>query len=282
MKNKAITITVAILVIVAISSLIYILFNRESVQNSVENNVVEENKEENEIEEKIDNGENVKVDSRRGLQILKNLDFVSKMYSNKYYDELDSYGISNNAKVIASYIKIATLEDYANLLQQEGIDTYFTKSDLENVAKETFLDASEIIHVPVFGADSYVAMEGKYVISSIGFSNLDYAIEVPYKITEYDDRVEVESYRLYANTTVNADEDLEMTVTDTLYYDRAMLEVAYEFENAELTNNEHVQSSFIREKIDANELNKEKLVTVKYVLTKQDDKLLISDYTKGV
>ena len=282
MKNKAITITVAILVIVAISSIIYILFNRESVQNSVENNVVEENKEENEIEEKVDNGENVKVDSRRGLQILKNLDFVSKMYSNKYYDELDSYGISNNAMVIASYIKIATLEDYANLLHQEGIDTYFTKSDLENVAKETFLDASEIIHVPVFGADSYVAMEGKYVISSIGFSNLDYAIEVPYKITEYDDRVEVESYRLYANTTVNADEDLEMTVTDTLYYDRAMLEVAYEFENAELTNNEHVQSSFIREKIDANELDKEKLVTVKYVLTKQDDKLLISDYTKGV
>lgn len=284
MKNKAIIITVVVLVLVAISSLIFIVVNSgEDNNTNIENNAVVENKvEEEKIEEKKDNGDNVAIDSKRGIEILKNLDFVSKLYSNKYYDELDSYGVSNNAKIIAAFIKIVSEEQYSSYIKQNEEEMYFSKFDLENVVKDTFSDTTQIIHTPVLGADSYVAEEGNYIISSIGFSNLDYAIEIPYKITEYDTYVEVTSYRVYANTTVNSDNELEMKVTDTLYYDRAMLEEATCFENGELSNNEYNQVSFIREKINSKEIDVTKLVSVKYTLNKVEDKLLISDYKKGI
>lgn len=284
MKNKAIIITVVVLVLVAISSLIFIVVNSgEDNNTNIENNAVVENKvEEEKIEEKKDNGDNVAIDSKRGIEILKNLDFVSKLYSNKYYDELDSYGVSNNAKIIAAFIKIVSEEQYSSYIKQNEEEMYFSKFDLENVVKDTFSDTTQIIHTPVLGTDSYVAEEGNYIISSIGFSNLDYAIEIPYKITEYDTYVEVTSYRVYANTTVNSDNELEMKVTDTLYYDRAMLEEATCFENGELSNNEYNQVSFIREKINSKEIDVTKLVSVKYTLNKVEDKLLISDYKKGI
>lgn len=284
MKNKAIIITVVVLVLIAVSSLVFIILNggEDNNVNATNNTVVENKVEEENLEEKNDNGDNVAIDSRRGIEILKNLDFVSKLYSNTYYDELDSYGVSNNAKIIAAFIKIVSEEQYSSYIKQGEEDMYFSKYDLESVIKDTFSDTNQIIHTPVFGANSYVAEEGNYIISSIGFTSLDYAIEIPYKITEYDTYVEVISYRVYANTTVNSDNDLEMKVTDTLYYDRAMLEEAIHFEDGELSNNEYNQVNFIREKINSKEIDEAKLVSVKYTLNKVEDKLLISDYKKGV
>ncbi|MDO4282583.1 MAG: hypothetical protein Q4D02_03020 [Clostridia bacterium] len=283
MKNKAIIVTVTILVVIAIISLIYILLNGGNEDNvDVDNHIVENVVEGNESQEENVSGEKVKVDSRRGIEILKNLDFVSKMYSNTYYDELDSYGISNNAKIIAAFIKITSQEEYTSLLQQGEIGTYFSKYDLENVIRKTFADSEGIIHTPVLGNGSYDAEEGIYITSSRGFTNFDYAIEVPYKITEYDDRVEVTSYRIYVNTNVNSDNELEMKVTDILYYDRAMLEKAIAFENGELSNNEYNQVQFIRGKIDSQELDSSKLTSVTYTLKKVEDQLLISDYRKSI
>ena len=199
MKNKTIiTIIVTILVLVAIVSLGYILLNGKEENKNI-NNVIDE-KVENEVVENIENkddGENVSIKSRRGIEVLSNLDFVSNLYSNLYYDELDSYGLSNNAKVIASFIQIVTTQKYQNLIKEEDMQTYISKYDLENVAKEIFADTKYLVHSPLFGNGSYVEEEGRYYIPSTGYSNLDYTIEVPYKITEFNDRVEVLAYRIY-------------------------------------------------------------------------------------
>lgn len=287
MKNKAITVVVTILVIVAVSSLIFILVNSgkkdTNIKNEViENNVAENNVTEDNVDKNDDNGENVTIDSRRGIEVLSNLDFVSKMYSNVYYDELDSYGLSNNAKVIAAFIKIITKNEYSSMLKQDEMDTYILKDDLEKVVYNTFSDTEYVVHTAVMGKDSYVAEDGKYVISSMGYTNLDFAVEIPYKITEYSDRVEVVSYRVYASTVVNTNENQEMSVTDNIFYDRAMLQKAVELKDGELSNNEENQVEFIRNLINTKSIDEKNLTSVKYTLKKDGDKLLISDYKKGI
>lgn len=284
MKNKkAITIIVTILVLVAIVSLGYILLNSKEENKNI-NNVIENNIENEVIEdvEKIDNGENVTIKSRRGIEVLTNLDFVSNLYSNLYYDELDSYGLSNNAKVIASFIQIVTTQKYQNLIKEEDMQTYISKYDLEYVAKEIFADTNYLVHAPLFGSGSYVEEDGRYYIPSTGYSNLDYTIEVPYKITEFKDKVEVVAYRVYVSTTINTENEENVTITDTMYYDRAMLQKAIELKNGELSNNEENKVEYIRELINSKSIDERNLTSVKYTLKKENDKLLISDYTKGV
>lgn len=286
MKNKVIIGIISVLGVIALISFVYILLNNKDKNNdnSVTNNTVIENKVQEEIkeEEKEKNGENVAIDSKRGIEILSNLDFVSKIYSNLYYDEIDSYGISNNAKIIASYIKIITQERYSNLLKQDDIDTYFYKDDLEKVAKETFVDATNIAHAPLFGVESYVKEEGKYVIPSSGYRNVDYGVDIPYKITEYDDRVEVISYRVYASTVITPKDEYDVMITDEIYYDRAMKLRALVLENAELSNNEGDEINYITDLIEEGKIDKTNLTSVTYTLKKIEDKLLISDYKKGV
>lgn len=286
MKNKVIIGLISVLGVIAVISLGYILLNNKdkNIENNTTNNTVIENnaQEENNEEEKKDDGDSVAIDSKRGIEVLSNLDFVSKIYSNLYYDEIDSYGISNNAKIMASYIKIITQERYASLLKQDDIDTYFYKEDLEKVAKETFADASNIAHAPLFGTDSYIKEEGKYVIPSSGYRNVDYGVDIPYKITEYDDRVEVISYRVYASTVITPKDEYDVMVTDEIYYDRAMKLRAVVLENAELSNNEGNETRYITELIEEGKIDKDNLTSVKYTLKKVDDKLLISDYKKGV
>ncbi len=284
MKNKTIiTVIVTILVLVAVISLGYILLNGKEENKNI-NNVIENNVENEVIEdvEKIDNGENVTIKSRRGIEVLTNLDFVSNLYSNLYYDELDSYGLSNNAKVIASFIQIVTTQKYQNLIKEEDMQTYISKYDLEYVAKEIFADTNYLVHAPLFGSGSYVEEDGRYYIPSTGYSNLDYTIEVPYKITEFDDRVEVVAYRVYVSTTINTENEENITITDTIYYDRAMLQKAIELKNGELSNNEENKVDFIRDLISSKSIDESNLTSVKYTLKKENDKLLISDYTKGV
>lgn len=284
MKNKTIiTVIVTILVLVAVISLGYILLNGKEENKNI-NNVIENNVENEVIEdvEKIDNGENVTIKSRRGIEVLTNLDFVSNLYSNLYYDELDSYGLSNNAKVIASFIQIVTTQKYQNLIKEEDMQTYISKYDLEYVAKEIFADTNYLVHAPLFGSGSYVEEDGRYYIPSTGYLNLDYTIEVPYKITEFDDRVEVVAYRVYVSTTINTENEENITITDTIYYDRAMLQKAIELKNGELSNNEENKVDFIRDLISSKSIDESNLTSVKYTLKKENDKLLISDYTKGV
>ena len=284
MKNKTIiTVIVTILVLVAVISLGYILLNGKEENKNI-NNVIENNVENEVIEdvEKIDNGENVTIKSRRGIEVLTNLDFVSNLYSNLYYDELDSYGLSNNAKVIASFIQIVTTQKYQNLIKEEDMQTYISKYDLEYVAKEIFADTNYLVHAPLFGSGSYVEEDGRYYIPSTGYSNLDYTIEVPYKITEFDDRVEVVAYRVYVSTTINTENEENITITDTIYYDRAMLQKAIELKNGELSNNEENKVDFIRDLISSKSIDESNLTSVKYTRKKENDKLLISDYTKGV
>lgn len=287
MKNKTIiTVIITILVIVAIISLGYILLNNneknKNVNNVIDENVENEVVEKNESEDNKDNGDSVSIKSRRGLEVLSKLDFVSNLYSNLYYDELDSYGLSNNAKVIASFIQIVTTQKYQHLIKEEDMQTYISKYDLEYVAKEIFADTESLVHSPLFGNGSYVEEDGRYYIPSTGYSNLDYTIEIPYKITEFNDKVEVIAYRIYVNTTINTENEENVTITDTMYYDRAMLQKAIEFKNGELSNNEENKVEFIRDLISSKSIDEKSLTSVKYTLKKENDKLLISDYTKGV
>ena len=67
-----------------------------------------------------------------------------------------------------------------------------------------------------------------------------------------------------------------------MYYDRAMLQKSVELKNGELSNNEENKVGFIRDLISSKSIDEKNLTSVKYTLKKENDKLLIYDYTKGV
>lgn len=282
MKNKVIIVVVVVLCLVAAIALGYILINQtqnpsNQVQNGVSNTI--ENEVPSEEETPSNTGENVAINSKRGIEILEPLNFVTTIYSNMYYDEIDSNGFSNKAKVIASFIKLSTQEAYQSLILQGDQGSYFSKNDLEDIAKTTFANTSKLENIPIDGLLSYDASLETYTILARGFSNLDYALEVPYQITEYDDKVEVKSYRIYINSEVK-EEEANFSVIDSIYYDRAMQKQALSFENGELSNNANAVA-FIREKIENKELEEKELTSVQYTLLKSEDGFLLSDYKKG-
>ena len=286
MKNKAVIVVVGILVVIACASFIYILINgnHNEVEKEVqENNTVVENlPTENQSQEEKDIQDNVTIDSKRGIEILQKIRFIPNMYSNLYYDELDSYGISNNAKILAAFIQIANKKEYASMLQEGEEGTYFSAEDLEKVVKNIFLDDSMIAHMPVYGENSYDVVNRRYILPAMGFSNLDYTVELPYKITEFKDHIEVLAYRVYVNSNMEEKEDGTVFVKDSIYYDRAMRNLIIELNNNELSVDENEQKNVISEKLKEINVAENELISVKYTLAKVEDKLLISGYEKGI
>lgn len=286
MKNKAVIVVVGILIVIACISFIYIVIN--SNHNEVElkaqgnNAVVENPPAENQAQKEKDTQDNVTMDSKRGIEILQKIEFIPNMYSNLYYDELDSYGISNNAKVLAAFIQIANKKEYASLLQEGEEGTYFSAEDLEEVVKNIFSDDSRIAHVPIYGENSYDVVNRRYILPAMGFSNLDYTVEIPYKITEFKDHIEVLAYRVYVNSSMEEKEDGAISVKDSIYYDRAMRNLIVEFNNNELSVEESIQKNVIQEKLKEINAVENELVSVKYTLAKVEEKLLISGYEKGI
>ena len=278
MKNKVLVITVAVLIVVALISLIYIVFNGNR-NNDVTNDVADNETINNDVEDDEDtedDGENIAVDSRIGINILKNLDFVITPYSNLYFDELDSYGISDKAKIIAGYMKITSKEEYSDMIKDGEDYTYFSKEDLESVVESTFSDSKNMSHMSAIEKDSYIAQEGKYIVISRGFSNLNYALEIPYKIIEYEDKVEVYSYRIYIKSENSVSE--EEVVKNV---DRAMQDEALRIENQEFRVDENSQKKILKENITSGKIDESKLTSVIYELKKNEDSYLISDYRKG-
>lgn len=286
MKNKAVIVVVGILIVIACASFIYIVINGNSneTESKVQGNntVVENPPVENQNQEEKNTQDNVTIDSKRGIEILQKINFIPNMYSNLYYDELDSYGISNNAKVLAAFIQIANKKEYTSMLQEGEEGTYFNAEDLEEVVKNIFSDNSMIAHVPIYGENSYDVANRRYILPAMGFSNLDYTVELPYKITEFKDHVEVLAYRVYVNSSMEEKEDGTVSVKDSIYYDRAMRNLIIELNNNELSVDESEQKNVISKKLKEINVVENELVSVKYTLTKVEDKLLISGYEKGI
>lgn len=249
------------------------------IENSVEKDKqVEYNNETSDSEEKY---ENVVLTSKIGTEVLSNF-CISNIYSNVLYDEIDKNGLSEDAKLIYTYVTITSNYYYHNMIQSsEELGEYITKEDFESVYKKLFGSKSVINHKSVITDTLYNEEKGYYEYLTFGYGGIEFnfIIEIPYKIKEYDDRVEVLFYRVYAKANSSVNENGEEKQLVYLYNDSTRTNEVYNSEDNRLQYNDS-QQEYITELIENKTIDKSILETVTYTLKEENDAYYISDVKK--
>ena len=279
MKKRAVLIIIVLCVVVACFALGIIIANmstkdeedKKDETNSVDVVNNEEKKENESVQEIV-------LNSKIGNEVLSKLLFPN-LYSKSLYNELEKNGVSNDFKIMYTFSLMTTYQEYNSYLREgeDYIGSYITKKDLESVASEFFANADSLEHKAIFNEDeTYNKETGNYVIVARGYvgANLDYIVEVPYQILEYEDRIEVKSYRLYVETE---SEDEMSLPKNTIYYDSEMVNEASSITDEKMVD-ETKQQEILKEYIDLGKINKDKLSKSTWTFTKKDGKYLISDY----
>lgn len=281
MKNKAITIVCVVLIISAIICFGYIFINSK---------IKEEKKEEkpeetidvvnNEIVEREERGQNVNVNSRIGQQ-LKELIKYSEIYSNDIIEELDKGGISSKTKLLVGLDKIYRKEEYQSYLgySDEYNNTYILSTNMNQVISNSFVD-STLSEKDVDGILNYDNATNVYVVVPRAFQtgSIGYTLEIPYKITEYTDRIELEAYRIYVTKNIEMNQT-ESIVEISLYYDKAKSIKALTITN-DPEYSENNQVNYVKEKIDSGEIKTDNIESVKYTFNQVDGEYKILSFGK--
>lgn len=281
MKNKAITIVCVFLIISAIICFGYIFINSK---------IKEEKKEEkpeetidvvnNEIVEREERGQNVNVNSRIGQQ-LKELIKYSEIYSNDIIEELDKGGISSKTKLLVGLDKIYRKDEYQSYLgySDEYNNTYILSTNMNQVISNSFVD-STLSEKDVDGILNYDNATNVYVVVPRAFQtgSIGYTLEIPYKITEYTDRIELEAYRIYVTKNIEMNQT-ESIVEISLYYDKAKSIKALTITN-DPEYSENNQVNYVKEKIDSGEIKTDNIESVKYTFNQVDGEYKILSFGK--
>lgn len=289
-NKKFIIIFGSILVILMLGALGFIVSsniikneNKVEIENKNENEIddnkeiinVNENIENNNTEEKY---QNVMLTSKIGAEILSKF-CISNIYSSVVYDEIDKNGLSEEAKLIYTYVTITSNYNYHNMVKySDEFGDYITKEDFETVYKELFGNKSVINHKSVITDTLYNEEKGYYEYLTIGYGGIefDFIVEIPYKIKEYDDRVEALFYRLYCKAISSLNENGEPNQLVKIYDNSSKISEIYSSNDVKLQDNDS-QQEFITELIEDNTIDKNILETVTYTLIKENDTYYISD-----
>lgn len=287
MKNRFIVIIVSVCVVIAVVAIGFIVSNIASsnknndTTNNVANNTTDDiNQDDNNA--KNDDGQDVLLTSKIGMNILDRF-FVPNIYSESYFNEIVKNGLSDKAKILYTYIQISKKDEYSNMLRvkEDYSGSYITQKDLESLAQKLFTNANSLKHQNIFGEGSYDAENKNYIIVPMGFAgnSLNYVVEIPYKITEYDDKVEVFFYRIYGANIVDESKQENDQIEGILYYDSNRTNIALKTKDTSIFD-EDEQQAYIEEKINSKEINKELIEKVKYTLKKTSTSYLIDKVEK--
>lgn len=281
MKNKTITIVCTILILSAIICFGYIFINSKVKESKKAEEKPEENIPVNEeIIEREERGQNINVNSRIGLQ-LKELIKYSEIYSSDITNELDRNGISDKVKLLSTLDKIYRKEEYKQYLQysEESNNSYILPEDMNTVISQTFADTT-ISEKQVEDILSFDDNTNSYVIIPRGFAtgSIGYVLEIPYKATEYSDRIEMLAYRVYVTKNI-AMESIESSINIGLYYDKAKSSLAYnDVKDINFLDADEIE--YVKTIVDEGKIDSSSLETVKYTFTQVDSQYRISNFEK--
>ena len=315
MKNKVITIVCTVFIILAVCCFVYIFINignEEVVTPNEKDDIPQEST--NPREERP---QNIVVTSRIGVQ-LKNIIRYSNVYASYITDEIDENGISDKARLLIALDKLYKKEEYKEYRQysEEYNSTYITKVNMQNIFNDYFVNKNveninaDNLLIYDAGSDSFIIGPAENYSQS-----LSYAIEIPYKISEYSDRVELLAYRIYVvnsqevptaltqeetvpednedavgdvdDANIDEEEQVDNTpiidnpksiVTD-LYYDKAKQDHILTSYEASLVN-EQTQSDYIRQLINNGTIDSEKLEVVQYTFKVENRQYRLDSFKK--
>lgn len=280
--NKKVGIVIAIIVALLVCFFIGVIIvnqNNNKVDVEINNNV--QTSEENEIKSEQENTEvkteNIVLSSKIGTQI-QDLIYISNIYSDNFFKEIEASGLNDRAKIMFTFAKIMSDDEYSSLRRQspDYVGEYITSDDLQNIASKLFVNASNLKHQEVFLPDSYDDENGNYIKIPTGFVEFSYIKDIPYKIEETGDSITVSTYRLYIDC--NTSDTLEESVnsTQTIYYDSEKKNQAIVV-NDEKMDDENTQTEFLNAKISSGEIAKDKLKQGVYKITRKGNVYLIED-----
>jgi len=227
------------------------------------------------LEEKYNN---VVLTSKIGTEVLSKF-CISNIYSSNVYEAIDESGLSEEAKLIYTYVTITSNYAYHNMISSsDKLGDYITKENFEIVYKELFGNDSKINHKSVITNTLYHEEEGYYEYLTLGYGGIEFnfIVEVPYEIREYKDRIETSFYRLYCKASSEVTEDGEAKQLVSLYNNSLRKKELYSSDDNKLQNNDS-QQQYILGLIEDEIIDKKELETVTYILNEQEDTYYISD-----
>lgn len=280
--NKKVGIVITVIVVILVCFFIGVIIvnqnnNKENLEvNNIQQDTQNEIEEEQNTEEKT---ENVVLNSKIGNEI-QELIYISNIYSDNFFREIEASGLDDRAKIIFTFAKIMGDDEYSSFRRQspDYVGEYITKDDLQNIANKLFVNSSNLKHQEVFLDNSYDEKNGNYIKVPTGFVEFSYIKDIPYKIEEKGDNLTVYTYRLYIDC--NTSDTLEESVnsTQTVYYDSEKKTKAIVI-NDEKMDDENTQTEFLNTKISSGEISKDKLKQGVYKITRKGNSYLI-DYIK--
>lgn len=278
--NKKVGIVITVIVVILVCFFIGVTIvnqnnNKENLEvNNTQQDTQNEIEEEQNTEEKT---ENVVLNSKIGNEI-QELIYISNIYSDNFFREIEASGLDDRAKIIFTFAKIMSDDEYSSFRRQspDYVGEYITKDDLQNIANKLFVNSSDLKHQEVFLDNSYDKENGNYIKVPTGFVEFSYIKDIPYKIEETGDDLTVYTYRLYIDC--NTSDTLEESVnsTQTVYYDSEKKTKAIVI-NDEKMDDENAQTEFLNAKISSGEINKDKLKQGVYKITRKGNVYLIDD-----
>lgn len=278
--NKKVGIVITVIVVILVCFFIGVIIvnqnnNKENLEvNNIQQDTQNEIEEEQNTEEKT---ENVVLNSKIGNEI-QELIYISNIYSDNFFREIEASGLDDRAKIMFTFAKIMSDDEYSSFRRQspDYVGEYITKDDLQNIANKLFVNSSNLKHQEVFLDNSYDEKNGNYIKVPTGFVEFSYIKDIPYKIEEKGDNLTVYTYRLYIDC--NTSDTLEESVnsTQTVYYDSEKKTKAIVI-NDEKMDDENTQIEFLNAKISSGEINKDKLKQGVYKITRKGNVYLIDD-----
>lgn len=281
MKNKVITIVCVILAFAAIGCFGYIFLNSNNEEPVVENNNNNNQQQEEPVQEeepinREEKGQNIVVTSRIGVLLTEQIKY-SDLYSNMIIEEMDINGLSSKAKILVAIDKTYRKQEYQQYRQdaEDYSSTYITSANMNKIINDTFLNTS-VENINIDGVVEYDAQTQNFTLLSMGFQAgiLNYTVEIPYKITEYADRIELLAYRVYITKTVEM-VDIETTVKNEVYYDKAKSILALTETDDSIFNEDYIKNKINDRTIDANNLEE-----VQYTFKQDDSSYKIDSFKK--
>ena len=280
--NKKVSIIITVIIVILVCFFIGVIIvsqnnNKDSVDVNNTTQTGEENETKEEVQETEVKTENIVLSSKIGTEI-QDLIYISNIYSDSFFKEVEASGLNDRAKIMFTFAKIMSDDEYSSIRRQspDYVGEYITSDDLQDVASKLFVDASNLKHQEVFLPDSYDSENGNYIKVPTGFVEFSYIKDIPYKIEETGDSITVYTYRLYIDC--NTSETLEESVnsTQTIYYDSEKKNQVIVI-NDEKMDNENTQTEFLNTKISSGEIDKDKLKQGVYQITRKGNVYLIDD-----
>jgi hypothetical protein len=280
MKNKVLIIF-GIIVFIIVSICIGIVISFKFIEDEIELIDSDNTEQLDNINKENDDTEkytNIVLSSKIGNKVLSKF-CISNIYSNIVYDKLDSEGFTQDSKLIYTYATIVSNYDYHNIIRNsDEYGEYITKNDFENVYKSLFGKDSSITNKSIITEDLYNEENEYYNYLTFGYGGVkfDFIVEIPYKIKEYEDRIEATFYRVYATSDSTIKEDGTQNQVVQLFENSTRTTAVYTSEDVKLQSNDS-QQEFIKELIENETLNKENLSIITYTLKEENDEYYIQD-----